>query len=86
MSSHKLQSFQDFAKSNLAVKAAKVEEEQSIARDTAANQFKSLFGKSFNFTRFRFSFCSCSKNFLLKPNPANAISFFSLISGSIEIL
>jgi len=45
MSSHKLQSFQDFAKSNLAVKAAKVEEEQSIARDTAANQFKSLLSE-----------------------------------------
>ena len=45
MGSHKLQSFQDFSKSNLAVKAAKVEEEQSIARDTAANQFKSLLSE-----------------------------------------
>ncbi len=45
MGSHKLQSFQDFSKSNLAAKAAKVEEEQSIARDTAANQFKSLLSE-----------------------------------------
>ena len=45
MSSHKLQSFQDFAKSNLAVKVAKLEEEQSAARDTAANQFKSLLSE-----------------------------------------
>ena len=45
MSSHKLQSFEDFAKANTVAKAAKLEEEQSAKRDASADQFKSILSE-----------------------------------------
>jgi hypothetical protein len=45
MSSHKLQSFEDFAEANTIAKAAKLEEEQSAKRDASAAQFKSMLSE-----------------------------------------
>lgn len=45
MSSHKLQSFEDFANANTVAKAAKLEEEQSAKRDASADQFKSILSE-----------------------------------------
>jgi len=45
MSSHKLQSFEDFAKANTIAKSAKLEEEQSAKRDASAAQFKSILSE-----------------------------------------
>ena len=42
MGSHKLQSFQDFAKSNTVTRALQLKEEQSAARTKAADKFKTL--------------------------------------------